>query len=56
MSDIRASEQLKDDKEHAEAERERTERERQEAEARFHAVFDVNPAPAIIVRLMDERV
>ncbi len=27
-----------------------------EAEARFHAVFDVNPAPALIIRLFDERI
>ena len=49
-------ETLKNDKEEAEAARSSAERERQEAEERFHAVFDVNPAPAIIVRLMDERV
>lgn len=27
-----------------------------EAEERFHAVFDVNPAPALIIRLFDERI
>jgi len=27
-----------------------------EAEERFYAVFDVNPAPAMIVRLFDERI
>jgi len=32
------------------------ERERDEAEDRFQAVFDVNPAPAMIVRLADERI
>lgn len=33
-----------------------TEAALEEAEARFHAVFDVNPAPALIIRLFDERV
>jgi len=27
-----------------------------EAEERFHTVFDVNPAPALIIRLFDERI
>ncbi len=48
--------ELKGDIEQAEAGQARAERERQEAEERFYAVFDVNPAPAIIVRLMDERI
>lgn len=47
---------LKHDKARAEVDKARAERERQEAERRFYAVFDVNPAPAIIVRLMDERI
>lgn len=33
-----------------------TEAALEEAERRFHAVFDVNPAPALIIRLFDERV
>lgn len=33
-----------------------TETALEEAERRFHAVFDVNPAPALIIRLFDERV
>ncbi len=63
MSDIKdrgakekAKDELRDDKARAEAQKDRAERERQEAEERFYAVFDVNPAPAIIVRLMDERI
>lgn len=61
MSDIKdvgekPKDELRNDKERAESKRRRAERERQEAEERFYAVFDVNPAPAIIVRLMDERV
>lgn len=43
-------------KERAEEKRDRAEDERDDAEARFHAIFDVNPAPALIVRLFDERV
>ncbi len=33
-----------------------TEEALEEAESRFHAVFDVNPAPALIIYLFDERV
>lgn len=33
-----------------------TEAALEEAESRFHAVFDVNPAPALIIHLFDERI